>query len=60
MGKNAHSWLRLEDARLDWVSPQVDDGGPKARHHSLPVTALKKGLKGVGGIQPSLICCLRS
>ncbi len=51
VGNDAHAWLGVEQAGLDWVLPQVDDGGPKARHHGLPVTTLKKRLKGVGGIQ---------
>ena len=49
-GNHAYSWLGFKQAGLKWILPQIDVGGPKARHNGLPVTALKKRLKGVGRI----------
>lgn len=46
-----HSGLSFKHEGFDRKLPQVDAGGPEARHNSLPVTALKKRLERVGGVQ---------
>ena len=51
VGNHAHARFGIEQAGLNWILPWVDPGGPKTRHNGLPVTALKKRLKGVGRIQ---------
>ena len=49
-GNHAHSWLGFKQAGLQWILPQIDSGGPKARHNGLPVTALEERLEGIWGL----------
>jgi hypothetical protein len=49
-GNHTRSWLGFKQAGLKWILPQIDAGGPKARHNGLPVSSLQKRLKGTGGI----------